>query len=384
MAGKTLSCLIALASLLTGACGERAPEAPVYSLNTDTIYVANSGSNNISAFEETATPQASDTLVSASGSPFRLSVTPTALAGDGISGFGLVVASRGAKSISEYRVDFRTGVLTGPEFTIKTALTPTGAAGWNGVLYVANLEGGVSAFRVTNGGTITEVAGSPFPAGFGPVAIACVGTTTREAIGALYVANSASNNVSGFLIDGTTGALTPFPGSPYPAGTSPAWVDVEPPFYPNPLGGPTLVFVANSGSNDVSVYSIAANGDLGPVPGSPFPVGDGPSSIGIGNAVPLKYVYVGNSRSSNISGFSIDPNTGIMTPLPGSPFASGKNPSAVAVSPGRRLLFAANQGSNNLSAFRIDDSTGALVPLAGSPFAVGQSPQAILYFQVPQ
>lgn len=209
MAGRVLRCGVAFLFLLLGGCGQGAVQAPVYTLNTNTVYVANTGSKSVSAFEETATPEANDTLIPVAGSPFRLSGPPTALAGDGISGFGLVVASRSARTISEFRVDFRTGVLAGPLYTFTTRYTPMGVAGWSKFLFVANLEGSVSAYQVTNGSTVTEVAGSPFPAGSGPVALAAALTTGP---GALYVANSLSNNVSGFLIDATTGALTPFQG----------------------------------------------------------------------------------------------------------------------------------------------------------------------------
>jgi hypothetical protein len=41
-----------------------------------------------------------------------------------------------------------------------------------------------------------------------------------------YVANSASANVSAFVIDGTSGALTPIPGSPFAAGLNPVAVGI--------------------------------------------------------------------------------------------------------------------------------------------------------------
>jgi hypothetical protein len=41
-----------------------------------------------------------------------------------------------------------------------------------------------------------------------------------------YVANAGSNNVSGYTIDSTTGALTPIPGSPFAAGKFPVSVAI--------------------------------------------------------------------------------------------------------------------------------------------------------------
>jgi DNA-binding beta-propeller fold protein YncE len=40
-----------------------------------------------------------------------------------------------------------------------------------------------------------------------------------------------------------------------------------------------LVYVANAGSNNVSVYRIGANGGLTLVAGSPFPAGNDPRSL---------------------------------------------------------------------------------------------------------
>jgi len=292
----------------------------------------------------------------------------------GIGSVGLVVASEPQKSISVFSVDFLTSVLTGPLFTITTPFTPKAVAAIESFFYVANFEASISAYHVAPGGkSATEVPGSPFPAGAGSVAIAAANP------GLLYVANSLSNDVSGYLLD-ANGVATSLPGSPYPAGNAPASVEVEPPFFPNPLGGPTLVFVANAGSNDVSVYSIANDGGLAAVPGSPFVTGGGPSSSGTGNALPLKFVYVANSKSNNISGYSIDPSTGALTPLAGSPFAAGAGPSSLAVASGRVFRYTANTGSNNLSVFSIDSKTGALTPASGSPFPVGKSPSAVLYF----
>jgi DNA-binding beta-propeller fold protein YncE len=49
-------------------------------------------------------------------------------------------------------------------------------------------------------------------------------------------------------MDGTTGTLTPVAGSPFPAGSDPVWVAVD------PTG--QFVYVANNISGDVSAYTI--------------------------------------------------------------------------------------------------------------------------------
>ena len=65
-----------------------------------------------------------------------------------------------------------------------------------------------------------------------------------------YVANADSNDVSGYRIDSTTGALTPIPGSPFAAGLGPSSVAVDP--------AGRFAYVANRDSADVSGYTINA------------------------------------------------------------------------------------------------------------------------------
>ena len=210
--------------------------------------------------------------------------------------------------------------------------------------------------------------------------------TGGEGPGLVYVANSQSNNVSGYSVDGNTGALKPLAGSPYPAGEGPASIVIAPAPGPN-LAGARLVLVANKLSNNVSVFSVAGDGSLSPVPGSPFAVGGSPSSVGIQtNAMPLAFAYVTIPALNQIAGFSIDAATGTLTPLAGSPFPGGLGPSSAAMSFQGKFpyLLVANNRSNDLSVYTIDPTTGALTPVSGSPFPVGKSPTAVLYIEVPQ
>ena len=60
-----------------------------------------------------------------------------------------------------------------------------------------------------------------------------------------------------------------------------------------------FAYVANRLSNNVSAYSIGANGALTPVPGSPFAAGNAPVSV----AVTAKFAYVadGSGGMGNVS-----------------------------------------------------------------------------------
>src|SRR5260221_1769752 len=134
-----------------------------------------------------------------------------------------------------------------------------------------------------------------------------------------------------------------------------------------------FAYVATSESNNVSAYSIGANGALTPVPGSPFAAGNFPASVAVDPTA--KFAYVTNASSNNVSAYSIGAN-GALTPVPGSPFAAGIDPDSVAVDPTAKFDYVTNLVSNNVSAYSIG-ANGALTPVPGSPFAAGIAPRSV-------
>src|SRR5215813_2985899 len=144
----------------------------------------------------------------------------------------------------------------------------------------------------------------------------------------------------------------------------------------------TFVYTNNDRTpNNISAFSAAANGVLSPVPGSPFATGgDGAgggafASNRLTTAVVKNFLFAGNSGSNNVSAFSIDPVTGVLTSVPGSPFATGGvagavNGMSLTATPDDKFLIAASGMSMTISVFSIA-ANGALSPVAGSPFPSG-------------
>ena len=143
----------------------------------------------------------------------------------------------------------------------------------------------------------------------------------------------------------------------------------------------TFVYTNNDRTpNNISAFSAAANGALSPVPGSPFATGGngGGGSVFAANRITTtvvkNFLFAGNGGSDNVSAFSIDPLTGILTTVPGSPFATGGvaglNGMSLTVTPDEKFLIVANGSSLNITVFSIA-ANGALSPVAGSPFASG-------------
>jgi DNA-binding beta-propeller fold protein YncE len=130
---------------------------------------------------------------------------------------------------------------------------------------------------------------------------------------------------------------------------------------------PTTVefaFVTNLNSNTVSALEVESSGMLVRV-GS-FPTGDGPEFIAADSSG--GFLFVANTASNDLSVFQIDGTTGVLTAVAGSPVAVGAQPEGVAVVSGVNLLFVANTAGNSISAFNFDPMSGALSPVPGSPF----------------
>ena len=94
----------------------------------------------------------------------------------------------------------------------------------------------------------------------------------------------------------------------------------------------------------------------------------------VGQTWALSFVYVANSGSNNISAYTIAAGIGALTPVAGSPFATGTNPLSVTVSLNGAFAYVANFNSNDVSAYTIAAGTGVLTQVAGSPFTAGSAP----------
>jgi 6-phosphogluconolactonase (cycloisomerase 2 family) len=212
--------------------------------------------------------------------PTSLTVTPT--------GNFLYVSNEFTSTVSAFQYD-STGVLAPlAPFTYLTGSNPAGLALSRSIivntqitqphyLYVANSgSSDITGFAVcdvvsvnclTPTGQLTEIAGSPFPAGLNPVSIAI-----NPVYNGFYVVDQGSNEISMYKWSSTTGALITLSPATISAGASPTWAQVD------PIG--VWVYVANNGGTSVSIYSVGTAGPLlGPITAGPFPVQPNPSVL---------------------------------------------------------------------------------------------------------
>ena len=232
-------------------------------------------------------------------------------------------------------------------------MTPPGATA--SFAFVANSgSGNVSAFAVSTTGSLSAVAGSPFPAGAGAEFMALDSVHKF-----LFVSNQNANSLSAFSVNTSTGVLTPVQGSPFSTGVTPHGVAVD--------SAGKFVFVGNEGGS-VSVFSInGTTGMLTPAPGSPF-AASSPFGIAVNPAGTFLYVTntsTGGLSPSSVSTFHIDPTTGALTAV-NSPVTTGTTPIGITADPNGKFLYLGEHMTETLATFSTDPTTGALTRVGSS------------------
>jgi 6-phosphogluconolactonase (cycloisomerase 2 family) len=232
-----------------------------------------------------------------------------------------------------------------------------------GFAFVTNSgSGSVSALAMDSSGSLSLVAGSPFPAGAGAEFLAFDSVHKF-----LFVSNQNANTVSAFSVNTGTGQLTAVPGSPFATGARPIGTAVD-------LAG-KFVFVANQAADSISVFSIGANGSLSPVAGSPFTAAN-PYGLAVNAAGTI--LFANNfpdsqiSDLNSVSAFQIGAN-GALTAIAGSPFPTASTAGfasaiGLAVDPAGKFLFVADHMAQTIVPFTIS-ATGALTPVSALPAA---------------
>ena len=320
------------------------------------VYVANFAGNNVSAY---TINDSTGALSEIAGSPFAAGIGPTSVAVDPSGKFAYVTNGGSLNftdTISAYAINATTGALTsvgaastGRSSPRSITVDPSGT-----FVYTANGGSRTSAFDVSayiinaTTGTLSEVAGSPFPTGTNPSSV-----TVDPSGKFAYVANQASGDVSAYAINAATGALIPTVRTS--TGSAPLCVRVDP--------SGKFAYVAGSG---VSAYTIdATTGALSEIAGSPFAAANGFGSIAFEPSRKFAYAVVGGG----ISAYTINAASGALTEIAGSPFAAQSGSGSVTVDPSGKFVYMA--GGGGISAYAINAATGSLSEVAGSPFATG-------------
>lgn len=231
----------------------------------------------------------------------------------------------------------------------------------------------VSAFKVNEDGSLSQVKGSPYATGglgggsdIDPEEIA---VATQGGTSFLYAANDGSGTISAYSINPVAGSLTRVAGSPFLADGGNGG-DYSLTTAPNG----ELLFATADTETDIHVYSIAGNGSISQVAGSPFPIGV--NAQGLKVTPNGKFLLVGEGSANAVGVYSIA-SSGALIAVPGSPFPTSASPLDVDVNCAGDLVFVIDDGSYNGSYSTIDvfsmSREGSLAPVSGNPFYNGSS-----------
>jgi 6-phosphogluconolactonase (cycloisomerase 2 family) len=316
--------------------------------------------------------------------PILLSVAACGGSGGSSSGGGnpppssteILYAANTANALFALEIDQTTGALTqtasvspggGTVSNSALALTPAGS-----FLYAVNdTTSGLNGYSTGKAGTLTSIAGSPFPIlpavqPAWPVVLALAADPQGRF---LYAGTGAGfGGIASFSIDSSSGALTAT-GGPFSTGvgTMPAGIAI------NPAG--TFLYATDQ-EQSVWAFSIdSQTGALTPLAGSPYNAGSQPYGVQVDPAG--HFLYVALSNGNGIAAFSINAGTGVLSPVPGSPFPTSSmqvtQTYRLTIHPSGKFLYAFNLNGSTVAAFTIDSTSGALSPISGSPFAVAPS-----------
>jgi DNA-binding beta-propeller fold protein YncE len=371
--------------------------------STGFMWVTTQGDQMVSGYNINLSNGAATQVGSSVGTglgPIAIALTP---AGD-----ALFVANRDDNTISAYSVN-SDGSLPNPCPSPKPANCNTVAAGpvagtplalaidpSGKFLFVANQASQavfpppntpdtVAVFSIQ--GTALTAVGSFASTGNGPAALLASPTGNF-----LYVANQFTSTVSILSYD-SSGTLTEDLTSPVTVGTNPtglafsrcagtttatiACPTTAPPGY---------LFVANTGSNDISIFSAciqvttacpSANGTL-TQKGATVGAGNGPVSFMIDPA--RDFVYAVDNGSFQVSEYRYSSATGALTALSPATASTGASPLQGGITSDGNWVFIPNNGGSSLSAFSLTTAVGTTptgqlavgtaITLLGQPSAV--------------
>jgi 6-phosphogluconolactonase len=359
------------------------PPPPPPTGKVNFVYTANSGGSpsTVSALSSDLT---SGVLSAISGSPYNTNSASRAVKADSAGKF-LYVANTLSGDISAFTINATTGALSsvaGSPFSVEggidaIAIDPAGA-------YLYAVSGSSSnnlwEFSIDSAGALHNLTNSPLPI---DATVTASGAVTIDPSGKYLYTTSDSpsgTNIYAFTLDAGTGEASAIAGAVYPIDLFSNSIITDP-------AGKFVIAVSNGSSTSfglIAVFSLnSATGELTPA-GTSSHTGSDPSSLTTDPSG--KFVYVADTADATISAFTLDSTSGALSVVAGSPFPSGgqgtnHGPLGIAADAAGKYIYVCN-ASNDISVFTFNSQTGVLTALAGSPFASGgNGPTAIAVVQ---
>ena len=367
----------------------------VLSLPIEFIYTNNSNcceeNNTISAFKVGA----GGTLTQIPGSPFTTGgrslsrAFPDSIV---VSGNFLFAVNTKTNNISAFVINSQTGALApvpGSPFPTNGMIRDQSLSIGGRSLQVSpdrrflfatnqgseNIPGSrnVVVYSIGVNGSLTQIAGSPFPLDGVPVSMKI---SPDGRFLAIPIARLGENffRISMFSID-TNGRLAPVPGSPFATGPNRLIYDIDINCGSNLLfvGGEDILTIDGgfAAQSVMDVFNISSSGVLTRAANAPFVNTSGVAYTDILLSRSDHFLFAVSFSINSISAFSVG-SDGTLSISQGPQFL-GDLPLPEEMTTNQRdtLLFTANISPSSIAVYQIG-ATGILTPVVGSPFNTGQ------------
>jgi 6-phosphogluconolactonase len=190
--------------------------------------------------------------------------------------------------------------------------------------------------------------------------------------GGAVTSNANPGWVFGFAV-GSGGALTATSDSPYEAGVKPSALATDP--------TNRFVYATDFASNELIGYTVQSGGILDFMVNGPFKTGNEPSSVAVDPRG--LFIYASNSLDSTLSAYNISLPTGtpsaVINATSASAYATDTQPVSLVIDPSLgRYVYTANHLGNSVSGFRLNPNTGVLNATQATPYPTGSNPTAIV------
>lgn len=236
-----------------------------------------------------------------------------------------------------------------PEVTSSSSATSTATItpGAGAFLYVTeNATGLISQYsRNTTSGALTKIGTISAGDKNGPVGIGTANSSSPY----IYAANSSStnDNVFGYNLNNVSGVLTAISGSPFSAGSEPQWIALTP--------NGDFAFVTNSASNSISQYTVdTSTGVL---------TANSPANVIVSSSVPTgevannSFLYVSDQGNEDVLSFPINSTTGLLgTPTAVSLGEAGAAPGPMIIDASQSFVYATDTVLGLVYAFQITNT----------------------------
>ncbi len=313
--------------------------------------------------------------------------SPVAMAVDS-NYLNLYVANQGNNSIVHFSIDGSGNLTNSDSITLSDTPVSIAVSASNLFVVYGSSSATLAEYSLSSGkiGSVVAQQSLTIPGYEGDTVLPTAVTVMQNAAGvyATVYDKSAYNPggtttstanpgwVYGFAI-GSGGTLTPVTNSPWRAGVKPTALVADP--------ANRFVYVTDYASNQMIGFGITSGTTLNYLISGPFKTGNQPSAITIDPRG--KFIYVSNALDSTVSAYAIDLTTGIPSAAIGTTGAtnnaSDTQPNAIVVEPAEaRYVYTANTLGNSVSGFRLNPNTGVITQTQATPYPSEKNPTAIV------